>query len=73
MTHNGIAAWLNDPGLEQFRDALVEQQVELEELPELNEQPGRNKRSALRRMGTSARNSQQDSPDSIGLRSANPA
>jgi len=41
MTHNSIAAWLNDPGLEQFRGAMVEQQVELKELPELNEQPGR--------------------------------
>jgi len=41
MTHNSIAAWLNELELEQFRGALVELQVELEDLPELNEQPGR--------------------------------
>lgn len=35
--HGSIADWLNDIGLRQFRSAFAQQQIALEDLPELGE------------------------------------
>ena len=38
MVHNSIVAWLNEIGLEQLQALFAEQQIALEDLPELSEQ-----------------------------------
>ena len=38
MPHDSIAEWLSDIGLDQFQAMFAEQRIELEDLPELNEQ-----------------------------------
>jgi hypothetical protein len=37
MPHDSITAWLQEIGLEQFAGLFAEQQIELDDLPDLSE------------------------------------